>query len=121
ALRLAAGMDSRGYGRTGTATHRSRQLTGVFMLTGMCGLCLGAYGLLNGSGVAAVGFPALLVGGVLCCVGLVLGSRRVRRTQYRPDPWRMPEWLVTISGLVPAAVFVAGAGFSALGLNPSTD
>ncbi len=117
-LRLAAAMDSRGYGRTGTATHRSRRLTGLLMLTGMCGLCLGAYGLLDGSRAGSLGFPSLLAGAVLCCAGLVVGSRRVRRTQYRPDPWRLPEWIVVLSGIVPAAVFIAAATVASL--NPST-
>ena len=119
-VRLAAAMDSRGYGRTGTATHRSRRLTGVLMLTGMCGLCLGAYGLLDGSGAASLGFPALLVGGVLAGAGLLLGSRRVRRTQYRPDPWRLPEWVTVLAGVVPAAVLVGVVGTTVAALNPST-
>jgi energy-coupling factor transport system permease protein len=121
-LRLAAAMDSRGYGRTGSATRRSRQVTGALMLVGTCGLCLGAYGLLDGSSAGSLGFPALLAGGILCCTGLIVGSRRVRRTQYRPDPWKLPEWVVVLSGALPAAVFVAGAaaGAGAAGLNPST-
>ncbi|HEY1733300.1 MAG TPA: hypothetical protein VGG23_02550, partial [Acidimicrobiales bacterium] len=108
----------RGYGRTGAATHRSRRLTGALMLTGMCGLCLGAYGLLDGSGAGSLGFPGLLAGAVLCGAGLVVGSRRVRRTQYRPDPWRLPEWVVVLAGAVPAAVFIAEATVASL--NPST-
>lgn len=119
-LRLAAAMDSRGYGRTGTATHRSRRLTGALMLAGMCGLCLGAYGLLDGSGASAVGLPGLLGGAVLCCAGLFLGSRRVHRTQYRPDPWKLPEWVVAVSGVVPAVVLFIGVGFRVASLNPST-
>jgi energy-coupling factor transport system permease protein len=119
-LRLAAAMDSRGYGRTGTATHRSRQVTGVLMIVGMSGLCLGAYGLLDGSGVGSLGFPALLGGGMLCCAGLVVGSRRVRRTQYRPDPWKLAEWVVVLAGAVPAAVLVARVAVTAAGLDPST-
>ena len=39
--------------------------------------------------------------------GLHLGGRRTGRTRYRPDPWALPEWLVTASGVVAAtAVFV---------------
>jgi energy-coupling factor transport system permease protein len=87
---------------------------------GMGGLCLGAYGLLDGSHAGSLGFPALLGGGLLCAAGLVVGSRRVHRTQYRPDPWRLPEWVVVLAGALPAAVLVAGAGATAVGLNPST-
>jgi energy-coupling factor transport system permease protein len=120
-LKLAAGMDSRGYGRTGTATHRSRQITGVLMVLGMCGLCTGVYGLLDASTPGLLRLPTLFVGAALCCAGLVVGSRRVRRSQYRPDLWRASEWVVALSGLLPAAILLAGAGFSAASLAPSTD
>ena len=100
-LRLAAAMDSRGYGRTGRRLRRARRTTGALMLAGMCGLCVGAYGLLDGSAPRLLGLPALLGGSVLCCLGLALGSRRVRRTQYRPDPWKLPEWVVALSGRGP--------------------
>jgi energy-coupling factor transport system permease protein len=118
-LLLAAAMDSRGYGRTGNASHRSRQLTGALLLTGMVGLCVGAYGLLGGSTSGAFGLPGLLGGAALCATGLVLGGRRVGRTQYRPDPWRLPEWIVAATGLVPAAVLWASPAGS--GLTPSVD
>ena len=120
-LRLAAGMDSRGYGRTGEASRRSRWATGVCMTAGMFGLCLGAYGLLDPSVSRLLGVPALAGGSLLCVVGLALGSRRVRRIRYRPDPWAAPEWVVALSGLVPAVVLLAGAGFSATSVNPSTE
>jgi energy-coupling factor transport system permease protein len=120
-LRLAAAMDSRGYGRTGTASRRSRHVTGGLMIAGMCGLCVGAYGLLDSSVSRLVGLPALAAGSLLCGAGLVLGGRRVRRSRYRPDPWLAPEWMVAVFGLVPAVVLVAGVGFPAASLNPSTE
>ena len=92
-LQLAAAMDSRGYGRTGRASRRSRRVTGVLMIAGMCGLCVGASGLLDPSVPRLMGLPALAGG---------------------------TEWLVALSGLVPAAVLVAGFGFSAGSVNPST-
>jgi energy-coupling factor transport system permease protein len=120
-LRLAAAMDSRGYGRTGTASRRARRMTGAFMMAGMCGLCIGAYGLLDGSTLEPAAVPAFLVGSVLCCSGLLLGGRQVHRSQYRPDPWKVPEWVVAASGVVPAVVLLCGVGFTAVSLNPSTD
>jgi energy-coupling factor transport system permease protein len=40
-LALAAGMDTRGYGRAGGQTRGRRRLTGALMLVGLCGLCVG--------------------------------------------------------------------------------
>ena len=96
------------------------KVTGALIIGGMCGLCLGAYALLDGSLAASLGLPAFLGGTVLCCAGLYIGGRRVRRSQYRPDPWRTPEWIVTVSGLLPAAIAFAGVGFATASLNPST-
>ncbi|MCM2423117.1 energy-coupling factor transporter transmembrane component T [Streptomyces sp. RKAG293] len=118
-LHLAAAMDSRGYGRAGTATRASRRATGALMLLGMCGLCAGVYGLLDGTAPKALGLPALLVGSLLCCAGLALGGRRVRRTSYRPDPWRLAEWIVAGCGLASAVLLFTTAGYSAAELNPS--
>ncbi|MFI6638660.1 energy-coupling factor transporter transmembrane component T [Streptomyces sp. NPDC050504] len=118
-LRLAAAMDSRGYGRAGSATKRSRRLTGALMLLGMCGLCTGAYGLLDATAPKLIGLPALAFGGVLCVAGLRLGGRRVTRTTYRPDPWRFEEWAVAGCGVLSAVLLFAGVGFDAAELNPS--
>ncbi|HXQ76464.1 MAG TPA: energy-coupling factor transporter transmembrane component T [Acidimicrobiales bacterium] len=120
-LRLAAAMDSRGYGRTATASPRTRRTTGALMIAGMCGLCVGAYGLLAGSALGPGTIPGFVGGTVCCCLGLILGGRRVRRSRYRPDPWKAPEWVVAVSGLVPAAALMAGVGFSMVSLNPPTD
>jgi energy-coupling factor transport system permease protein len=120
-LRLAAAMDSRGYGRTGGATRRTRRITGVLMITGMCGFCIGAYGLFDGSALRVLAIPAFAGGTVLCGLGLALGGRQVRRSRYRPDSWRAPEWSVAVCGAVPAVIVMAGIGVGAVGLNPSTD
>ncbi|MEU3827966.1 energy-coupling factor transporter transmembrane component T [Streptomyces sp. NPDC029080] len=118
-LRLAAAMDSRGYGRAGTATRRSRRVTGALMLLGMCGLCAGAYGLLDASAPALLGLPAMAVGAVLCVAGLRLGGRRVTRTVYRPDPWSLPEWAVAGSGVLSAVLLFSDLGYDPAQLNPT--
>ncbi|MFJ2775438.1 MULTISPECIES: energy-coupling factor transporter transmembrane component T [unclassified Kitasatospora] len=118
-LHLAAAMDSRGYGRSGTATRASRRATGALMLLGMIGLCAGVYGLLDGTAPAALGLPALLAGSLLCAAGLALGGRRVRRTTYRPDPWRSAEWGVAGCGVAAATLLFVTVGYDATGLNPS--
>ncbi|MEO6701361.1 MAG: CbiQ family ECF transporter T component [Jatrophihabitantaceae bacterium] len=118
-LQLAAAMDSRGYGRQGNLTVRSRRLTAALMLAGMLGLCTGAYGLYDPTAPAQLGLPALLAGSALCCAGLMLGGRRVRRTSYRPDPWRLPEWIVTGCGLGSAALLLVSAHYDPLALSPT--
>ncbi|MFD7551983.1 energy-coupling factor transporter transmembrane component T [Streptomyces sp. NPDC059578] len=118
-LRLAAAMDSRGYGRAGTATRATRRITGALMLTGMCGLCAGAYGLLDATAPRLLGTPTMVASALLCVAGLRLGGRRVTRTTYRPDPWRFAEWAVAGCGVVSAVVLFSNTGFHAADLNPS--
>ncbi len=120
-LRLAAAMDSRGYGRTGSATRGSRRLTAALLLLGMGGLCAGMYGLLDDTAPRWLGPPTVALGAGVCAAGLALGGRRVRRTAYRPDLWRWPEWVVCAGGLGCAAVLITGAGFDPAELNPSFD
>ncbi|MFK0138455.1 CbiQ family ECF transporter T component [Streptomyces murinus] len=118
-LRLAAAMDSRGYGRAGSATRRSRRITGALMLLGMCGLCAGAYGLLDATAPTLLGLPAMTCGAALCVAGLRLGGRRVTRTAYRPDPWRLPEWCVAGSGVLSAVLLFSDLGYDPAQLNPT--
>jgi energy-coupling factor transport system permease protein len=117
-LRLAAAMDARGYGRTGRAGPANRRLTAGLMLTGLAGLCLGGYELLDPSVPPPVGLGGFAAGSALCVAGLVLGGRRVSRSRYRPDPWRWPEWLVTASGLTSAVVLTLNLGYDPGALNP---
>jgi energy-coupling factor transport system permease protein len=109
-IELAAAMDSRGYGRTSEAGTSARRASGLATLGGLIGVCVGLYGLLSGTGTTWLGLPMLLVGVVLSAAGLRLGGRRTGRTAYRPDPWALPEWLVSGSGLVAAAAVFVAAG-----------
>lgn len=116
---LAASMDSRGYGRSATATHRDRMVTATLMISALVALCIGCYGLLGGELVTTLGYPGLIIGVVLGVAGLVWGGRRVRVTSYRPDPWRAAEWATVACGVVCAAVFVLGYGYSADAMLPN--
>jgi energy-coupling factor transport system permease protein len=120
-LRLAAAMDSRGYGRVGGVPRGRRHATGTLLLAGLLALCLGVYGLLDGSAIGGGTAPAFAVGALCCTAGLVLGGRGVARSRYRPDPWRGPEWAVVALGVLPAVVVGAALGASAAGLAPATD
>jgi energy-coupling factor transport system permease protein len=118
-LQLAASMDSRGYGRSNGAPRRLPRTTGALVLTGLLGLCLGLYGLLDGTAPHLLGVVALAVGIGLTAVGLSVGGRRVARSTYRPDPWRRPEWLVAGCGVACATVMVAAGSYDPLLLHPS--
>ncbi|MGQ0838819.1 CbiQ family ECF transporter T component [Actinokineospora sp.] len=124
-LVLAAAMDSRGYGRTAGVSAPTRRLTGALVLGGLIGLSVGAYGLLDAGAPGVVGAPMLGIGIVLAVAGLLVGSRRVRRSRYRPDRWRRPEFLVLASGLLATTVTVVteslgSAALGGLALIPST-
>jgi energy-coupling factor transport system permease protein len=47
---------------------------------------------------------------------MAVGRQRVTRTRYRPDPWALPEWLVTLSGALAAAVMIVAAAHDVDGL-----
>lgn len=117
-LALAAAMDSRGYGRGGSGP---RRLTGGIVIAGLIGVCVGAYGLLDGTTPGWLGLPMLLGGLLLAGLGLPLAGRRVHRSVYRPDPWRRPETLVAASGLTAAAVLVFTSTVDPLRLYPSLE
>jgi energy-coupling factor transport system permease protein len=120
-LALAAAMDSRGYGRGGGAPRAVRLGTGALVLAGLLGVCVGVYGLLDGTTPGWLGLPMLLLGLVVAGVGLPLAGRRVRRSVYRPDRWRLPETLVAGSGLAAAAVLVLTSTVDPGNLYPSLD
>jgi energy-coupling factor transport system permease protein len=120
-LLLAAAMDSRGYGRSREVPRSLRRTTAALVLGGLLGLCLGLYGLLDGTAPRLLGITALAVGLGLSAVGLAVGGRRVRRTTYRPDPWHLPEWAVAGCGVLSAAIMVAASSYDPLLLHPSLD
>ncbi len=104
-LALAAGMDTRGYGRSGGASPAQRRATGTLMLLALFGLSAGTYGVLDDTAPRWLATPMVVVGLALAVVALVVAGRRVERSAYRPDPWRWPETVVALSGL---AVGTAG-------------
>lgn len=103
-LALAAGMDARGYGRVGELTERQRRSTGALMIAGLIGVCVGVYAFLDGTTTRLLALPMLALGTATALAGFVLAGRRVQRTRYRPDRWRLPELLVALAGVA------AGAG-----------
>lgn len=101
-LALAAGMDTRGYGRLPSVGRAASTMAGGLLLGALCGIAVGTYALLDATAPRVLALPMLVAGVVLAGLGLWLAGRRVRRTRYRPDPWRVPEWVVVGCGLVTA-------------------
>jgi len=102
-LALAAGMDTRGYGRAVGATPRARRTTGGLMVVGLCAVCVGVYAGLDSTTPAWLGRPMLAAGVLVSVVAVRSAGRRVGRTRYRPDPWWWPESVVACCGLLTAA------------------
>lgn len=96
AVSLAAGMDTRGYGRAVSADDRGRRFDSALILGGLVGLAIGLYGVLDAT---AFGWPLLVLGVALAVTGMTSAGRRITRTRYRPDPWAGPEWLTAGVGL----------------------
>jgi energy-coupling factor transport system permease protein len=90
----------------------------VLTLVGLTGVVVGLYGLLDATSPLLLGLP-MLTAGVLCAAAaLVVGARRDRRTHYRRDRWGVPEWLVCLTGAVPAVVLAVAASHAWLGVVP---
>ena len=117
-LDLAASMEARGYGRVVRRSAASTRFAAGLTLVGLLGVVVGLYGLLDATSPAVLGLPMLVVGVLFAGAALVVGARRDPRTRYRRDPWAGPEWLVSLSGMVPAVVLTAGAVLSWPGLVP---
>lgn len=115
-LLLAAAMDARGFGRRSAVARAERLLSGGLVLAGLVAVAVGAYGVLDARSPWFLSWPALVVGVASGLAGLVLGGRQVVRSRYRPDPWRVEEWLVAACGLGVGVLFSVLARDPAAGL-----
>ncbi|WP_310962743.1 CbiQ family ECF transporter T component [Nocardioides terrisoli] len=111
-IALAAGMDARGYGRSGGLGRGRRWWTGTLMLAGLVGICVGTYALLDQTAPRWLSTPMMAAGLLLAAGGFISAGSRVRRTRYRADHWRLPELAVAASGIAVAI------GIHVLGRDP---
>lgn len=109
AVDLAAAMDSRGYGRTRPMKPRDQFIARALVVMSLIALSIGVYALVDGVDGSWMSWLFVAIGIICAVVGLRIAGRRSIRTRYRPDPWALPEWLVLLSGWIPAALFIAVA------------
>ena len=109
AVDLAAAMDSRGYGRTRPMKPRDQFVARALVVISLIALRIGVYALVDGVDGGWGSWIFIGIGLVCAVVGLRIAGRRSIRTRYRPDPWALPEWIVALSGWIPAVIFVAVA------------
>ncbi|WP_328997927.1 energy-coupling factor transporter transmembrane protein EcfT [Kribbella sp. NBC_00709] len=118
-LRLAAAMDSRGYGRAGTLTGRARAFTGALLVAGLVGICVGVYGVLDGTTPRYLAGPMLAAGVAVAAAGMISAGRRVQRSTYRPDLWRLAELIAAACGIAAAVALYRSSSVDPTNLNPS--
>ena len=79
------------------------------MLTGLCGLCVGTYAVLDQTAPRILALPMLGLGVLTALLGLLGAGGRVRASRYRPDPWLAAEWVVLAAGVTTATIGVLTA------------
>ena len=105
-IHLAASMDARGYGRRDPAGRRAEHVTTALTFGGLVLAMLGLYGVFTTVGFSLLTWPLLALGLAVSGLALRRAGRLVRRTAYRPDPWRTPEWVTVGSALVAVAALI---------------
>ena len=85
-LALAAGMDTRGYGRAPGESAAQRRLTGALLLTGLVGICVGTYAVLDLTAPRYLAGPMLVAGALLAGAGMWSAGRRVTRIPLPARP-----------------------------------
>jgi energy-coupling factor transport system permease protein len=118
---LAAAMDSRGYGRRGTASATQRRTASILLLLGLVTACIGTYGLVAAGSPPLMDLPMLAFGVVTSVIAVTWSARGAVRTRYRPDPWWLPEWLVAGSGAAAVVCFLSCSWWLPAGLDTPYD
>ncbi|MGA7272694.1 MAG: energy-coupling factor transporter transmembrane component T, partial [Acidimicrobiia bacterium] len=115
-LAMAAAMDSRGYGHRPDSTRAGSASTA---LAALGGLCLGTFGLMGSTMSPWASFSILMASAALGATGMIRSGKKVKRTVYRPSPWRMEEWLVAGCGVMAAVAVWSSALIQPAALVPS--
>jgi energy-coupling factor transport system permease protein len=120
-LALAAGMDTRGYGRPAGRSLGERRLSGGLLLAGLVGLAVGSYAVLDQTAPRLLAGPMLVLGAGSAALGLWAAGRQVERTRYRPDRWHGSETLATACGVATAGLVWWTARHDLLVVHPGVE
>jgi energy-coupling factor transport system permease protein len=99
---------------------RDQFIARALIVTSLMAMAIGLYALVDGVDGGWLSWSIVLVALVAALAGLRIAGRRSIRTRYRPDPWALPEWLVALSGWLPAAIFIVIAVNDPLALQGQT-
>jgi energy-coupling factor transport system permease protein len=111
-------MDSRGYGRRGDVSTTRRRAGQAATLAGALAVTVGVFGVLDSGAPRLLGIPMIALGAALLAASLRAASASAIRSRYRPDPWRMPEWLTVASGAAALVALVVAGRLGIDGLHP---
>jgi energy-coupling factor transport system permease protein len=105
-INLAASMDSRGYGRLNEQSRSARRLIMGLLLTATALILIGLYGIFTSDAHPLLGLPTLALGLGIALFAIWRSGLDRTRTIYRPDPWTLPEYLVTGAGVSTLAIYI---------------
>ena len=120
-IRLAAALDTRGYGRTriGADTARRRGAS-VALIGGLILLSIGIYGVFDTAAPVGLVIGGLTVGSLACAASVVVGHRTHQRTRHRPIRWDRRATIVALSGAATLIASIATAHLFPGALQPSS-
>lgn len=102
-MRLAAAMESRGYGRAVDSRGQAWP-TSLLLILSLCGLVFSTYALLSMPELGRLPWAILGASVVGVMAGLHLAGRSHRSTRYRPHRWRPNDTILVALGVGAAAL-----------------
>lgn len=104
-MRLATGMEARGYGRTlRTGRTPASLATSGLLIVALLGLVFGTYALFAMADAQTWAPIAMGASAAALLAGLHLSGRGQRISRYRPQPWRWRDSGVVASGVLAAVL-----------------
>lgn len=99
-VQRAESLDARGFGRLepGPRGLGADRLAAAAGLVGLCLAALGAFAYFYEGDISVLALPSLAAGAALVTAAVHRQGRRLRRTHYRPEPWRPRDrWVAGLS------------------------